>query len=184
MQAYYDSYRESLQKDIIPGFNKYAEKQTLKSDKFPTFDKYLWHIVANIKASIADNNEEQFGYWLREHKTAIFKLCNKMLSEQAPKDPLHYGWPGYKFSNIILPYTGYTFVPWTSQITEHPGVVVSAGEMILISQKWSILDAVYDWKLEGPCYIVEENGKLQRKGIHTLNQDRVIDWTARLRYEP
>lgn len=185
MEAYYESYRKSLQKDIIPGFNKYAANQTLRSDKFPTFEKFLFHIVANIKASIADKNEEQFAFWLMEHKKSIFKLCNKMLTEAAPKDPLHYGWGGYKFSSIILPYPdkGYSFVPWASQLKDEPGVVVSAGEMITISQNWSLLDAVYDWKREKPCYITVENGKLTQRPIHLLNEDTVIDWTGRLRYE-
>lgn len=185
LNSYYLSYQTSLRKDSLPGFAEYAAKQPLKSQKFPTFEAYIKDVVNNIKMAISHNNEKEFGYWLVQHKKGIFQLQNKILTERAPKDPLFYGWRGFKFSTVKFNYPdkGYSFVPWASMIAESPGVNMCAEEMELIHKHWTLLDPVYDWKSEGPCYIMVKDGRLLRTSIERLNLDSVIEWSAKLRYE-
>lgn len=112
LQEHYQSYCESLKKDALEGYDKYARDEPTKYPaQWPTIFDYISSLVPIMQGSIGNNDPMRYFDALKKHQFAMISLFSKMVKDLTYNCKEHYadeltehlarGWTGNwaKFCN-------------------------------------------------------------------------------------
>ena len=179
MQQYYESYRASVMRDILPQFSEHATN--IKTPAGETFYNHLKKITNNITNSMQSNDEKGFLRWLKSHQKAVIDLMGLVVKSKG--DPFYEGYKSFKFSNAELHFDNFVAVPrfgLEPKSAKLPVVYASEMSAVIQSKKKQVAKDILAMKVSGTKFILIENGKLTPSSFDDVNQGVVRDWTARL----
>jgi hypothetical protein len=82
LQEHYQSYCESLKKDALEGYEKYARDEPTKNPaQWPAIFDYISELVPIVHGAIANNDPVRYFDALKKHQFAMISLFSKMVKE-------------------------------------------------------------------------------------------------------
>lgn len=199
MERHYQTYREGVQADAMPGFAEYAAKsRTADPRLYPTVLDYLKHSTNKIKEAVAEKNMDDYLQWLGYHQEAALALFRRMFNEQldrskdrpaATLDLVHrYGWRSFKFSDIVINFDKLHIIPrYSTAVKQYiygDLPCFSADEMALVTAAQpdeDVVQEILDNKREYKSYLVGvTKTEWSAVDLASRNKDVVYDWSGRL----
>ena len=177
--THYESYQESVKKDILPGFVEFAKTlPTADPARYPTIFSYLTAATAALKTG------KDYNVWLKGHQTALLGALERFVESQ-PLRGLDLiqgkGWRWFRFSKERVLLHGDKPMVWVPRHpTEIQDVCFDAIELeqVFDSKSQELAQGVYDKKKDLPGWrFFPGTGWIDRADVNTNN---IQDWTSRL----
>lgn len=114
LSKHFESYRASLRKDALDGFDEYASiVGTAKPDRFPKVIDYLKYAFQCTSSAVKSVDEQGYKAWVVRHQEAMIALFDRMVGDHlwdyentTPEDLFdmiqRLGWNWYKFCRLPI----------------------------------------------------------------------------------
>ena len=129
---HFESYRSSLKKSALEGFDEYAAViPTAKPHEYPKTIDYIRHAFGNATSAAKEQRRDDYRLWVDRHRRAMLALFDRMVSDELWDYRLvdelsllrlieQRGWNWFKFCRIPLELTlsGLTLTTSTASTSE------------------------------------------------------------------
>ncbi len=203
---HFSSYRESLKKDALGGFDAYASIiTTAQPDSYPHAIDYLKHTFAHAASTAASQNAASYKIWVERHRFAMMALFDRMVEDvlwdyrsvkatSLTRLVEENGWSWFKFCRLPLSVkmqieggpVDIVFVPRYDEafrsFWSRPGqATLDADEgRIIFSEKPDVTVPIIRRKLEAPGHKMVGEERLFRPVEGLNGPSAVVDWSLPL----
>lgn len=208
--SHFESYRASLKRDALEGFDEYATiVATAKPDAYPKVIDYLKHAFSRTASAVQSGVEAEYRIWVERHQGAMVALFDRMVEDElwdyrgtTAKDLMdlitNRGWHWFKFCRKSLCFTMSGIVEGKLDVVFIPRYAESFRKEWAAAEGRVVFDAaegrylfgekkgpdythpIIHHKLKNPGHRLVDGAPTYRSAEQVNTPEAVIDWSLPL----